>query len=72
MALDSLSFIAPARLRALLCPLGRIRRSRFSSFVDRLQAASVVRLGDVTPDTQPNRSMPSRDSASFRRQNERR
>ncbi|KAA8895856.1 TRAPP II complex [Sphaerosporella brunnea] len=57
MALDSLSFITPARLRALVCPLGRIRRSRFSSFVRRLQAANVVRLGDVTPDSQVNRAM---------------
>ncbi|KAI5820096.1 TRAPP II complex [Pyronema omphalodes] len=57
MTLDSLSFIAPARLRALLCPIGRIRRSRFSSFVRRLQAANVVRLSDVTPDTRPNQTM---------------
>ncbi|KAF8534674.1 TRAPP II complex [Trichophaea hybrida] len=57
MTLDTLSFIAPARLRALLCPLGRIRRSRFSSFVSRLQAANVVRLSDVTPDPKPNRTM---------------
>ena len=54
MPLDSLSFTAPARLRALLCPLGRIKRSRFSSFSARLQNSNVVRLGDVTPD--PKRS----------------
>lgn len=52
MPLDSLSYTAPARLRALLCPLGRIKRHRFSSFTQRLHANYVVRLGDVTPDPQ--------------------
>ncbi|KAI5803120.1 TRAPP II complex [Geopyxis carbonaria] len=55
MPLDSLSFTAPTRLRALLCPLGRIKRSRFSNFTSRLSTSNVVRLGDVTPD--PQRTM---------------
>ncbi|KAJ5127575.1 hypothetical protein N7448_008354 [Penicillium atrosanguineum] len=57
MGVDSLSPIAPVRLRALLLPIGRIRRSRFLSFAARLQAENVVRLGDISPDARPNRNM---------------
>jgi trafficking protein particle complex subunit 9 len=57
MGLDPLSVIAPARLRAILVPAGPIRRSKFLSFVDRLQQEHVVRLGDVSPDGRPHRSM---------------
>jgi len=56
MGLDPLSPIAPARIRALLLPFGRIKRTRFQSFVGRLQPENVVRLGDVSPDGRPNRS----------------
>ncbi|TGZ84952.1 Trs120-domain-containing protein [Ascodesmis nigricans] len=52
MPLDSLSFTAPARLRALVCPLGRIRRSRYSAFSEQLSSGYEIRLGDVTPDAQ--------------------
>lgn len=62
MALDPLSPIAPARIRALLLPVGRIKRSRFLTFVDSLQSHSLIRLGDVSPDPRPDRSMdPSRN-----------
>lgn len=57
MGVDPLSPIAPVRLRALLLPIGRIKRSRFLSFAARLQAENVVRLGDISPDARPNRSM---------------
>ncbi|KAJ6134250.1 hypothetical protein N7523_000572 [Penicillium sp. IBT 18751x] len=57
MGVDSLSPIAPVRLRALLLPIGKIRRSRFLSFAARLQAENVVRLGDISPDARPNRNM---------------
>ncbi|KAJ9200542.1 hypothetical protein DTO164E3_4117 [Paecilomyces variotii] len=57
MGLDPLSPIAPARLRALLLPVGKIKRSRFLSFAARLQAENVVRLGDISPDSRPNRNM---------------
>ncbi|GFF53838.1 transport protein particle subunit trs120 [Aspergillus udagawae] len=57
MAVDPLSPIAPARLRALLLPVGRIKRSRFLSFAARLQAENVVRLGDISPNARPNRNM---------------
>ncbi|KAM5473108.1 hypothetical protein MauCBS54593_002822 [Microsporum audouinii] len=50
MTVDPLSPIAPARLRVLLLPVGRIRRSRFLSFAERLRAYNVVRLGDVSPE----------------------
>ncbi|QKX57064.1 uncharacterized protein TRUGW13939_04172 [Talaromyces rugulosus] len=57
MGVDPLSPVAPVRLNALLLPVGRIKRSRFLSFAARLQAEKYVRLGDVSPDTRPNRNM---------------
>ncbi|KAL4872000.1 hypothetical protein BDV12DRAFT_4729 [Aspergillus spectabilis] len=57
MGVDPLSPIAPARLRALILPVGRIKRSRFLNFAARLQAENVVRLGDISPDARPNRNM---------------
>ncbi|KAL2828287.1 Trs120-domain-containing protein [Aspergillus cavernicola] len=57
MGVDPLSPIAPARLRALILPVGKIKRSRFLSFAARLQAENVVRLGDISPDARPNRNM---------------
>lgn len=56
MAVDPLSPIAVARIRALLLPVGRIKRSRFLAFVDLLQQQSLVRLGDISPDPRPDRS----------------
>jgi hypothetical protein len=40
----------------LLLPVGRIKRARFLSFVERLRPENVVRLGDISPDGRPNRS----------------
>ncbi|KAF2688969.1 hypercellular protein-like protein HypA [Lentithecium fluviatile CBS 122367] len=57
MAVDFLSPIAPARIRALLLPVGRIKRSRFLAFVELLQPQCMVRLGDVSPDPRPDRNM---------------
>ncbi|KAF2182844.1 Trs120-domain-containing protein [Zopfia rhizophila CBS 207.26] len=57
MAIDPLSPIAPARIRALLLPVGRIKRSRFLGFVDLLQPECMIRLGDVSPDPRPDRNM---------------
>lgn len=56
MGLDPLSVIAPARIKALILPVGRITSYKFLSYVDRLQQESVVRLGDVSPDGRPHRS----------------
>lgn len=56
MAVDPLSPIAPARIRALLLPVGRIKRSRFLAFVELLQPQCMVRLGDISPDPRPDRS----------------
>ncbi|KAL0943860.1 hypercellular protein [Colletotrichum truncatum] len=56
MSLDSLLPIAPARVRALILPLGQIRSDRFLSFVERLRPEHAVSLRDVTPDGRPNRS----------------
>ncbi|KAF2818551.1 hypercellular protein A [Ophiobolus disseminans] len=57
MALDPLSPIAVARIKTLLLPIGRIRRSRFLAFVALLQNESSVRLGDISPDPRPDRNM---------------
>ena len=57
MGLDPLSAIAPARVRVLVLPVGRIVSARFLAFINRLQLESIVRLGDVTPDGRPHRSM---------------
>ncbi|UNI18633.1 hypothetical protein JDV02_004888 [Purpureocillium takamizusanense] len=57
MSLDPLLPVAPARVKALLLPLGKIRAERFASFVERLRAERVVHLRDITPDGRPNRNM---------------
>lgn len=56
MSHDPLPPIAPARVKALLLPAGKIKSDRFASFVKRLQSEHVVQLPDVTPDGRPNRS----------------
>ena len=56
MSLDSLSPIAPARVRALVVPVGHIKTERFITFLDRLRSEHVVHLRDVSPDGRPNRS----------------
>ena len=53
---NPLSPVAPARVRVLLLPVGRIKRRRFESFVERLQTVPAVRLGDVTPDSRAGRN----------------
>lgn len=63
MSLDPLLPIAPARVKALLLPLGQIKADRFASFVDRLQSEHVVHLRDITADGRPNRSMTSTGTA---------
>ncbi|KZM24634.1 uncharacterized protein EKO05_0008643 [Ascochyta rabiei] len=55
--LSPMDFIAPARIKAQLLPVGRIKRSRFLAFVDLLRQHSLVRLGDVSPDPRPDRNM---------------
>jgi hypothetical protein len=65
--LDQLSPIAPARIQAVLLPIGQIKRAQFLSFVDRLRAENVVQLGDISPDGRPHRSScyyPKMDSAN--------
>lgn len=58
MTQDPLLPVAPARVKALVLPVGHIQRERFTAFVDRLNAESVVFLRDVTPDARPHRSTP--------------
>lgn len=67
MSLDPLLPIAPARVKALLLPLGKIKAKRFGTFVERLQEESVVQLRDVTPDTRPNRSEHNQHDEFLRR-----
>ncbi len=62
MSADSLLPIAPARVRALVVPLGQIKRERFNAFVDRLNGEHIVHLRDITADGRPNRS-----TGSFRK-----
>ncbi|KAK4213327.1 hypothetical protein QBC37DRAFT_423143 [Rhypophila decipiens] len=57
MTPDPLLPIAPARVKALVLPIGRIKRERFESFVRRLDTENVVHLRDITPDGRPNRNM---------------
>ncbi|KAL8284873.1 hypothetical protein RB600_009348 [Gaeumannomyces tritici] len=57
MNADPLLPIAPARVKALVLPVGRIRRSRFLCFLERLAAEHVVHLRDISPDNRPNRNM---------------
>ncbi|GAB1314343.1 hypothetical protein MFIFM68171_04553 [Madurella fahalii] len=57
MPLDPLLPVAPARVKALVLPIGHIKRERFTAFVDRLNAEQVVFLRDVTPDARPHRNM---------------
>ncbi|KAK0727972.1 transport protein Trs120 or TRAPPC9 TRAPP II complex subunit-domain-containing protein [Lasiosphaeria miniovina] len=44
-------------VRALVVPIGQIKRDRFAVFVDRLNVENIVHLRDVTPDGRPNRNM---------------
>ncbi|KAI1075928.1 Trs120-domain-containing protein [Whalleya microplaca] len=57
MSLESMLPIAPARVRALVLPVGQIKRDRFSSFVQRLNEEHVVQLRDISADGRPNRNM---------------
>lgn len=59
MSSDPLLPIAPARVRALLLPLGKIKTQRFAEFVKLLQAENVVHLRDISADGRPNRSIPA-------------
>ncbi|KAL2191303.1 Trs120-domain-containing protein [Thermothelomyces heterothallicus CBS 203.75] len=57
MAVDPFLPVAPAKLKALVLPIGHITHERFTAFVGRLNAESVVFLRDVTPDARPHRNM---------------
>lgn len=57
MSSDPLLPIAPARVKALLLPLGKITAQRFTAFVKLLQEEYVVHLRDISADGRPNRSM---------------
>lgn len=57
MTADSLLPIAPARVKALVLPIGQIKRERFVSFVERLNGEQVVHLRDISADARPNRNM---------------
>lgn len=49
MGRDVLSPIEPARVKVLLLPAGNVKRSRFASFVSRLEEVDEVQLSDVSP-----------------------
>lgn len=54
--MDPLLPVAPARVKALLLPLGKLRADKFAAFADRLRAEHVVQLRDISADGRPNRS----------------
>lgn len=54
---DTLSPLAPAHVRVLVLPAGRIKRQRFRQFFNELKKVGEVRLGDVTPDPRPDRTL---------------
>ena len=49
MAFDSLSPVAPTRVRCLLVPRGPITQADFLRFKQMLELESIIRLGDVSP-----------------------
>uniref|UniRef100_A0A060SWW9 ARAD1A03586p n=1 Tax=Blastobotrys adeninivorans TaxID=409370 RepID=A0A060SWW9_BLAAD len=55
--LDPYSYVAPSRVRVLVCPFGSIKQNAFFQSVERLHRAREVRLLDVTPDPRQDRSM---------------
>ncbi|KAH6626377.1 TRAPP II complex [Chaetomium sp. MPI-SDFR-AT-0129] len=55
--IDPLLPVGPARVKALVLPVGHITRDRFTAFVRRLNSEGVVFLRDVTPDARPHRNM---------------
>ncbi|KAI4718933.1 hypercellular protein-like protein HypA [Aureobasidium sp. EXF-10727] len=57
MANDHLSPMAPARVRVLVLPAGRIKKHRFTTFLQRLDQHDSVRLGDISPDAKPNNNL---------------
>ncbi|KFY30189.1 hypothetical protein V493_02081 [Pseudogymnoascus sp. VKM F-4281 (FW-2241)] len=57
MVFDPLSPIAPARVKALILPLGQVKRAHFETFIERIYPENVVRLGDISPDRRPDRNM---------------
>lgn len=52
---DPYSYVAPARVKAFLCPLGQIKKHIFAHYAARLQSVNEVRLGDITPDRRPEK-----------------
>ncbi|KAE9987555.1 hypothetical protein EG327_003771 [Venturia inaequalis] len=57
MSMDIFSPTAPARVRTLVLPIGRIKRARFSTFFSLLTPACEISLGHVSPDPRPDRNM---------------
>ncbi|THV79398.1 hypercellular protein-like protein HypA [Aureobasidium pullulans] len=57
MSNNPLSPIAPARVRVLVLPAGRIKKQRFVTFLDRLHQHDSVRLGDISPDGRSSKTI---------------
>lgn len=55
--MDPYSYVAPSRVKTLVCPFGSIKRNVFMQYYDRLASANSVRLVDVTPDGRPDRGV---------------
>lgn len=57
MPLDPYSYVAPSRVKAFLCPMGKLKRSTFLNYADRLNNVREIRLVDVTPDGRSDRAL---------------
>lgn len=51
-----MDFISLTKVRLLLCPGGRIKQHKFHAFYERLKSCSSVRLGDISPDADENKT----------------
>lgn len=68
MVINPLSPVASAQINTLLVPAGKIKCTKFSSFVSRLEHENLVRLGDVSPNGKSNKSVLLRIAARARAQ----
>lgn len=57
MPVDSFSPFAPARIRVLVVPAGKIRRSRYHEFSALLNDVSVVALNELSSDESTSHCM---------------
>ena len=67
MGFDCFSPLAAAPINAVLVPAGKVDPARFAGFASRLEQECEVRLGDVSPSGQSNKSQSGKKLASISR-----